>query len=174
LGIVLVTGGTKSGRGAYAEARVRALAGRPVYISTAGPQNQELRSAITARLSRLGPEWEMIATAADLCEALRTSDGAGPRLVNSIADWLWGRMAAEDDWIAQIEDLKATLLRQQSPVVLVTREVGDSVPPGQALARRFQEAAGVANQTVGAIADEIVLLVCGHPVTVKAKPADPA
>lgn len=50
------------------------------------------------------------------------------------------------------------LLRQTAPVFLVTNEVGSGTMPENAVARRFQDAAGVVNQAIGAIADEVVLV----------------
>ena len=52
-------------------------------------------------------------------------------------------------------------------MILVTNEVGSGIVPDNALARRFQDAAGVVNQAIGAIADEVVLVVAGQALTIK-------
>ena len=57
-----------------------------------------------------------------------------------------------------LEGLTAALLQQAAPVVLVTNEVDSGTIPENAVARRFQDAAGVVNQAIGAIADEVVLV----------------
>jgi adenosylcobinamide kinase/adenosylcobinamide-phosphate guanylyltransferase len=63
--------------------------------------------------------------------------------------------------------LAETLGRQNSPVVLVTNEVGLGIVPDNALARRFRDAAGILNQIVARVSDEIEFVVAGLPMRVK-------
>jgi adenosylcobinamide kinase/adenosylcobinamide-phosphate guanylyltransferase len=63
--------------------------------------------------------------------------------------------------------LAETLDRQNSPVVLVTNEVGLGIVPDNALARRFRDAAGILNQIVARVADEVEFVVAGLPMRVK-------
>ena len=63
--------------------------------------------------------------------------------------------------------LAETLGRQNSPVVLVTNEVGLGIVPDNALARRFRDAAGILNQMVARVADEVEFVVAGLPMRVK-------
>ena len=51
--------------------------------------------------------------------------------------------------------------------VLVTNEVGAGIVPDNKLARVFRDCAGIANQMIATEADEVYLVVCGIPVTVK-------
>ncbi len=57
--------------------------------------------------------------------------------------------------------------RQQSPVILVTNEVGLGIVPDNALARSFRDAAGLLNQHVATVADEVEFVVAGLPMKVK-------
>jgi adenosylcobinamide kinase/adenosylcobinamide-phosphate guanylyltransferase len=98
---------------------------------------------------------------------LDETDGA-PRLVDCLTLWLSNEMlAADGDWRGALEGLASALLRQTAPVVLVTNEVGSGIVPDNALARRFQDAAGVATKAIGAIADEVVLVLAGQASTIK-------
>jgi adenosylcobinamide kinase/adenosylcobinamide-phosphate guanylyltransferase len=45
--------------------------------------------------------------------------------------------------------------------------VGGGIVPDNALARAFRDAAGLLNQRVAAMADEVILAVCGLPMRVK-------
>jgi adenosylcobinamide kinase/adenosylcobinamide-phosphate guanylyltransferase len=74
-------------------------------------------------------------------------------------------MMADRDWQAQ--GLLEALAARVSPVVLVTNEVGGGIVPDNALARAFRDMAGLLNQRVAAMADEVVLAVCGLPMKVK-------
>jgi adenosylcobinamide kinase/adenosylcobinamide-phosphate guanylyltransferase len=51
--------------------------------------------------------------------------------------------------------------------VLVTNEVGLGIVPDNALARRFRDAAGILNQIVARVADEVEFVVAGLPMRVK-------
>ena len=166
--IILVTGGAKSGKSAYAESRVRALGGAPVYIATAQVGDGEMQARIQAHQSRRGPEWQLIEEPRDLARVLAESDGEGPRLVDCLTLWLTNEMLADDgDWQEALEAVLDGLADQRSDVILVTNEVGSGIVPANALARQFQDAAGAVNQAIGKIADEVVLVVAGQPLVIK-------
>jgi adenosylcobinamide kinase/adenosylcobinamide-phosphate guanylyltransferase len=167
--IVLVTGGARSGKSAEAERRVLALPGRPVYIATAEAGDGEMAARIARHRQRRGAEWRTVEAPLALAGALGASDGAGPRLVDCLTLWLTNVMLAELDWEAEAAALEAALRVQVSPVVLVTNEVGAGIVPENALARAFRDAAGLLNQRIAAVADEVVLTVSGLPLVLKAR-----
>jgi adenosylcobinamide kinase/adenosylcobinamide-phosphate guanylyltransferase len=76
-------------------------------------------------------------------------------------------MHAGRDWETEAALLAEALVRQKSPVVLVTNEVGLGVVPDNALARRFRDAAGILNQMVARVADQVEFVVAGLPMRVK-------
>ena len=49
-------------------------------------------------------------------------------------------------------------------IVFVTNEVGMCIVPENNLAREFRDLAGIANQMIAAIADEVFLVISGIPV----------
>jgi len=166
--IVLVTGGAKSGKSAWAEARCAQFGGPLTYIATAQSRDGEMAARIAAHIARRGTDWTTLEEPRDLLGALRRSDGAGVRLVDCMTLWLTNEMLADDgDWKAALGALTDCLLGQDTPVVLVTNEVGSGIVPDNALARAFQDAAGSVNQALGAVADEVVLVVAGQALTIK-------
>jgi adenosylcobinamide kinase / adenosylcobinamide-phosphate guanylyltransferase len=52
-------------------------------------------------------------------------------------------------------------------VILVTNEVGLGIVPDNALARTFRDAAGMLNQAIAEVADEVEFVVAGLPMKVK-------
>ena len=76
-------------------------------------------------------------------------------------------MLGERDWMAAGRALVAALPDQGDPVILVTNEVGAGIVPDNALAREFRDAAGILNQWVAGVADEVILAVAGLPLRVK-------
>jgi adenosylcobinamide kinase / adenosylcobinamide-phosphate guanylyltransferase len=165
--IILITGGARSGKSTRAEARAQAFAGQPVYIATAEALDAEMTDRIAKHRARRGSEWQERETPLELVSALHETDGGGARLVDCLTLWLSNLMHAERDWEKEAKLLAEALGRQKSPVVLVTNEVGLGIVPDNALARRFRDAAGILNQMVARVADEVEFVVAGLPMRVK-------
>lgn len=164
---ILITGGARSGKSLHAEARARALPGRPIYIATAEAGDAEMATRIAAHRIRRDAAWENVEAPLDLVAALDATDAGGARLVDCLTLWLSNLMLAGRDWRHEAEALVAALARQASPVILVTNEVGMGIVPDNGLARAFRDAAGSLNQQIAAVADEVVLVVAGQPLKVK-------
>ena len=171
---VLVTGGVRSGKSAYAE---RLLAGRRsvTYVAT-GPvpdpgRDPEWAARIAAHRDRRPADWSTVETT-DPAAALRAADG--PVLLDCLGTWLtasldelaaWTRPMGE--WRAAWEERSADFLRawEQADAVAVTNEVGWGVVPEHASGRVFADLLGRLNQRVAADSDEVVLLVMGRPIS---------
>jgi adenosylcobinamide kinase/adenosylcobinamide-phosphate guanylyltransferase len=167
MAIILITGGARSGKSTRAEARACAFPGKPVYVATAEALDAEMRERIAKHRARRGSAWLEHETPLELVAALVETDGRGARLVDCLTLWLSNLMHAERDWEKEAMLLAETLDRQNSPVVLVTNEVGLGIVPDNALARRFRDAAGILNQIVARVADEVEFVVAGLPMRVK-------
>lgn len=161
--IVLVTGGSRSGKSALAE-RLTLRQGRPaIYIATAEAGDSEMKDRIIRHRERRGTGWQTVETPRDLAAALDATDGQGAaRLVDCLTLWL-ANCGADAD----LEGLVAALGRQRDPVVLVTNELGCGIVPANAMARDFRDRHGWMNQAVAEIADEVWMAVCGQPLRVK-------
>ena len=74
----------------------------------------------------------------------------------------------EEEAIAEhAQAVVAACQDQQGTLLLVTNELGMGIVPGDPATRHFRDLTGRANQTFGRCADEIILLVSGHPLQVK-------
>jgi adenosylcobinamide kinase / adenosylcobinamide-phosphate guanylyltransferase len=167
MAIILITGGARSGKSVRAETRAKAFAGKPVYIATAEALDGEMRERIAKHRARRGNEWLERETPLQLVAALDETDGGGARLVDCLTLWLTNLMLADCDWEKEASALVEALVRQKSPVVLVTNEVGLGIVPDNALARRFRDAAGILNQMIARAAVEVEFVVAGIPMRVK-------
>jgi adenosylcobinamide kinase / adenosylcobinamide-phosphate guanylyltransferase len=165
--IILITGGARSGKSVRAEARALSFDGRPVYLATAEALDTEMSERIARHRARRGPEWIGREEPLELARALDETDGCGARLVDCLTLWLSNLIHAERDFAEETSLLTESLKRQQSPVVLVTNEVGLGIVPDNALARRFRDAAGMMNQMIAAVADEVEFVVAGLPMRLK-------
>jgi adenosylcobinamide kinase / adenosylcobinamide-phosphate guanylyltransferase len=167
MAIILITGGARSGKSTRAEARAREFPGKPVYIATAEALDAEMGERIARHRARRGSEWLEREVPLELVPALMETDGGGARLVDCLTLWLSNLMHAERDCEKEGGLLADALGRQNSPVVLVTNEVGLGIVPDNALARRFRDAAGILNQMIARVADEVEFVVAGLPMRVK-------
>ena len=69
--------------------------------------------------------------------------------------------------IAEAKKITGTL-------IFVTNEVGAGIVPENKLARVFRDCAGIANQMIATVADEVYLTVCGLSVNLKKLSIDAA
>ncbi|QIG98871.1 MULTISPECIES: bifunctional adenosylcobinamide kinase/adenosylcobinamide-phosphate guanylyltransferase [unclassified Bradyrhizobium] len=167
MAVILITGGARSGKSRRAELRARSFPERPVYIATAEALDAEMDERIAKHRARRGSDWIEREVPLDLVAALSETDGGGARLVDCLTLWLSNLLHAERDWTEEVTRLADALPRQHSPVVLVTNEVGLGIVPDNALARSFRDAAGIMNQTIAGVADEVEFVVAGLPVKLK-------
>jgi adenosylcobinamide kinase/adenosylcobinamide-phosphate guanylyltransferase len=167
MAVILITGGARSGKSKRAETRARACPGRPVYVATAEALDAEMDERIAHHRARRGTGWIEREVPLDLVPALVATDGDGARLVDCLTLWLSNLMHAERDWSLAVTELADALPHLKSPVVFVTNEVGLGIVPDNALARAFRDAAGIMNQTIAAVADEVEFVVAGLPMKLK-------
>ena len=167
MAVILITGGARSGKSTRAEARARAFPGRPVYVATAEALDAEMEARIARHRARRETGWIEREVPLDLVPALVASDGGGARLVDCLTLWLSNLMHAERNWEREVSELAAALPRLKSPVVFVTNEVGLGIVPDNALARRYRDAAGIMNQVIAGVADEVEFVVAGLPMKLK-------
>jgi adenosylcobinamide kinase/adenosylcobinamide-phosphate guanylyltransferase len=162
-----VLGGAASGKSRHAEALVSASPGPWDYLATAEARDAEMAERIALHRARRGPGWRTREAPRELAQALAATPDGRPLLVDCLTLWLTNVVLADADAAAEAERLAAALAAPRGPWVVVSNEVGLGIVPENALARRFRDLAGRLNERVAAVADRVVLVVAGLPVTVK-------
>lgn len=172
--IVLVIGGTRSGKSRTAEARAAAIAeasgaaglgsAAVTYLATArvDPRDPGHQERVAAHQVRRPSTWTTVECGAALAPAL-VAHPVGIVLVDSLGSWI----AAHADLDADVDGLVHALRSRQGSTVVVAEEVGLSVHPTSPVARRFVDRLGAANQAVAAVADEVLLVVAGRTLTIE-------
>ncbi len=167
--IIFVLGGARSGKSRFAEERTRGFAAyQNVYVATAECRDAEMESRIALHRARRGDDWRTIEAPYRLAETLAAearSDQAV--LVDCLTLWLTNHLLADADLEAEGYNLASALAMAKGPVVLVSNEVGLSIVPENALARRFRDEAGRLNQKIAAIANEAWFIAAGLPLRLK-------
>lgn len=171
---VLVLGGSRSGKSAYAESL---LIGEPRvdYVATAVQcaHDEEWTERIRAHRRRRSSAWTTLETG-DVATVL--SRPGAPVLVDSITTWLARAMDDCDCWTgterpgALAERAEQLCARWASTVrfaVAVSDEVGLGVVPESSAGRRFRDELGAVNQRLAAAADEVHLVVAGLPLRLR-------
>lgn len=163
----LVLGGAASGKSLFAEGLVQ-QSGRPmIYLATAQAFDDEMRAKLAHHKSQRGPGWRTIEEPMDVGRTLAALGGDTAVLLDCVTMWLSNQLLAEADLEEAEASLMAGLALCAAPVVMVSNEVGLSVVPDNALARRFRDAQGRLNQKLAARADLVVNVVAGLPQVLK-------
>lgn len=168
---ILITGGARSGKSAHALELANGHA-RRIFIATAEAFDDEMRERIARHRAERGEAWETIEAPLDLGTAIQgVRDASAVIVVDCLTVWLGTLMhhdAGFDETAPILHNaLDAVRSAQAARIILVTNEVGMSIVPENALARRFRDLAGRINQQFAAMADQVILTVCGQTLTIK-------
>jgi len=167
-GVTLILGGARSGKSVLGENLIAASGLEPVYIATSQAHDAEMRARVGQHKARRGPEWSTIEEPDDLEGVLkREARACRAVLVDCLTLWVTNLMMAEADIAARAKSLCATLETIESPVVLISNEVGLGIVPDNAMARAFRDHAGRLHQDIAATADTVYFVAAGLPLKMK-------
>ena len=175
--LVLIGGGARSGKSAYAVQRALSLGSRRVFIATAEAFDDEMRARIAAHVAERANHFTTVEAPRDLERALESisvrSEAVDVVVIDCLTLWLSNLLLAEVA-AAEIERRVARLAgiceAAPFPVFLVTNEVGFGLVPETALGRQFRDLAGRAHQRLARSAAEVLLAALGCMLRIKPAP----
>ena len=175
--LVLIGGGARSGKSAYAVQRALALGSRRVFLATAEPFDDEMRTRIAVHVTERAHHFTTVEAPRDLEQALESIQGRAEAVdvvvIDCLTLWLSNLLLAEVP-AAEIEQRVARLANvcavSAFPVFLVTNEVGFGLVPDTALGRQFRDIAGRAHQRLAHSAGEVLLAALGCMLRLKPSP----
>lgn len=168
---LLILGGARSGKSAYAEARAEGFSGRLLYVATAEALDGEMDERIRLHRERRGPRWQTREEPVELLQLLqREADDDRFILVDCLTLWVSNLMFAKQDVEAAGDKLAKELARLPGQICFVSNEVGQGIVPDNALAREFRDLSGRLHQKIAAACDEVVFVTAGLPQTLKQAP----
>lgn len=166
--IILVLGGARSGKSAFAEGLIDRTCLAKAYVATGQVFDEEMRRRVGLHKERRGPEWDVAEEPLDLCGALaRTALPDRAVLVDCLTLWVTNLMMAERNQAQEADSLVRTLKTLPGMVVLVSNEVGQGIVPDNAMARAFRDYAGLLHQKVASMADDVYFVTAGLPQKLK-------
>lgn len=168
---IFISGGARSGKSRLAE-RLAAGFGEPLwYIATGEARDGEMAERIDRHRQRRGPAWQTVEEPLQVVKAIRERDGrCRAILVDCITLWITNLLFHHDACepvLAEVRTLAELLPTLQTPLILVSNEVGMGIVPENALARSFRDLAGLTNQILAEAADEAYVTISGIPMKLK-------
>jgi adenosyl cobinamide kinase/adenosyl cobinamide phosphate guanylyltransferase len=163
--IVLVVGGTRSGKSEIAEQIAQRLGGQVNFVATGTATDPDMAARIAAHRERRPSDWRTIELeddGVDLVETVAKLDATV--VVDSLGTWVVRAPDMRVDAVAFVDALRA----RSGSTVVVSEEVGLSVHAETEAGRRFADALGLLNGTVAAVADRVLLVVAGRVATLSA------
>ncbi len=162
--VILVGGGVRSGKSAFALSLARRLGARRTFLATAQALDAEMQQRIAQHLRERGNEFETIEEAFAVAPALARLRETDVAVVDCLTLWLSNLLLRDESELrilAQVDELAAVLEQRRFHVILVTNEVGMGVVPETALGRAFRDLAGRVHQKLARTADEIYFAALG-------------
>jgi len=185
--LIVILGGARSGKSAFAE-RLAARSERSVaFIATATAGDDEMRERIARHRASRPKGWHTLEEPLDLAGALRSaSDIADVLLLDCItlwlANWLFQRYGTndEEEFVSSALFAEGALQKEvgallealdvlapNKTLIVVTNEVGLGIVPAYLLGRVYRDALGYVNQCLARAADRVYLMVAGLAVDIK-------
>jgi adenosylcobinamide kinase/adenosylcobinamide-phosphate guanylyltransferase len=170
--VTLITGGARSGKSAHSLTLAQQATGaRRFFIATAEAHDDEMRERIAHHRASRSTDFttieEPIAIGATLLELASRADIV---VVDCLTLWISNLLMArrsDEEILAEARGLAGAMAEAPFASIVVTDEVGAGIVPDNALARRFRDLLGWANQTLAQTAEHVVLMVAGYPLRVK-------
>jgi len=179
--LILVLGGVRSGKSAYAAERATQLAGAGAvrFIATARAE-PSMQDRIKRHRAERPSGWVTVEKPLALAEAISAPGDESVVLVDCLTLWLGNILVecgdpespgfarrAETAVEMRRKPLLTTLENRDRPLVLVANEVGLGVTPPTRLGNVFADVQGETNRLVAVLSDEALFLVAGNPLRVK-------
>jgi len=170
---ILLTGGSRSGKSKRALALGNEHAGKKYFIATAETLDQEMKDRVQRHKDERGPEWITLEEPLDPTKTmLKIAPGSNDVvLLDCLTLWLSNMLMQEMDdtgILSKVKTLIETCKKVPFTVIVITNEIGAGIVPGDPLSRKFRDLAGEINQEFATGFDEVVHMVSGIPVTIKA------
>ena len=171
---VLVLGGARSGKTAFAERLAMRGGSRPAYLATAQVLDGEMRDRVASHQAGRGQQFATIEEPLALARALRKAAAHHDViLVDCLTLWITNLLMANADVAQHVSELGAALVEiDTAKIVLVSNEVGLGIVPDNAMARTFRDLAGSAHQRLAEICDDVYFIVAGLPMVLKGEAPD--
>lgn len=178
--LILVTGGSRSGKSDFAQQRAEDIPGSHLFIATCpstGMQDTEMDARIHRhQQDREGKGWQTIEEPLQIAQRLSDCEPDSTILIDCLTLWvnnlmyaaeIKGQQVNEEHIKEQAKLLARAVGKHRGTVFMVTNEVGLGIVPDNPAARLYRDLVGRCNQVMGWAADQVFLVTCGIPQQIK-------
>lgn len=175
--LIVVTGGSRSGKSEFAENLARQRSKKTVYIATAVADDEEMKARVARHQKRRPKEWQTVEAACDLPTvtaqaACKYETVLIDSLTTYAASFLYARRYdeskdTENAALQEMHSLAKAVKKNGATVIIVTDEVGSGIVPDNAVSRAFRDVLGSMNSVLAAEADKVYLSVAGLTIDLK-------
>jgi adenosylcobinamide kinase / adenosylcobinamide-phosphate guanylyltransferase len=169
--LTLVLGGVRSGKSRYA-LQLASRMQRVIFLATAElREDEEMQHKIQRHRAERPQHWTTIEESLNLAAAIESVSNCDLLLIDCLTLFAGKLLEVHGENLtaiaAAVDAVCDALSAAVCPVVLVSNEVGSGVVPSFEAGRRYRDLLGEINQRVASIADHVVLMVAGLPLTLK-------
>lgn len=172
--IIFITGGQRSGKSSYGQTLAEQRSDAPVYLATAHIWDEDFQQRVNRHKSDRGDQWTTLEEEINIGQLDLTGKVV---LLDCVTLWLTNIFYQNNsDVNLSLEQAKAEwncFLQKDFTAIVISNELGMGVHPENELARKFADLQGWMNQYIASLAKEVVLMVSGIAVKIKASP-DPS
>lgn len=173
--LILVLGGARSGKSAYALQLAESMPGKRLYLATAEALDNEMLQRIKKHKKGRGNNWQTIEEPIKIAEVVKKNRGYDVILLDCLTIWLSNLithyelriMNLDSQIVKHIASLVSACKKTKADIIVVSNEVGLGIVPDNPLARKFRDIAGIANQKMAEAADEVYFVVSGMTIRLK-------
>lgn len=185
--LMLILGGARSGKSAFAEQLASSSGKRVAYIATASGSDEEMRERIVRHRRSRPADWQTVEEPLDLAEAVRSAGASSDvLLLDCMTLWLSNWMAQQpyevlledgvsppllhDEGALRAVDTLLKALAELGPekvLLVISNEVGLGIVPPYQLGRVYRDTLGYVNQRLAKAAERVYLMVAGLAVDIK-------
>jgi adenosylcobinamide kinase/adenosylcobinamide-phosphate guanylyltransferase len=161
---ILVGGGVRSGKSAFAVSLARRLGERRAFVATAQGVDDDMRDRIAHHRRERGNGFTTIEEPIELVTALRRLSDVDVVVIDCLTVWIANLLVqgvGESVIATRVDELVTLLASLPFHTIMVTNEVGMGVHPETQLGRTFRDVIGRAHQRLARVADEIYFAALG-------------
>ncbi|MDE3180765.1 MAG: bifunctional adenosylcobinamide kinase/adenosylcobinamide-phosphate guanylyltransferase [Acidobacteriota bacterium] len=169
--ITLILGGARSGKSRYA-LNLASEFKRVTFIATARASDVEMRRKIDAHRAERPPSWRTVEVPRELPDALRKEGRKSDVLLIDCLTVYLANILGSKDGSAQrfrghLQEICEALQVAEASTIVVSNEVGSGIVPAYRSGRIYRDLLGQFNQEIARIADRVIFMVAGLPLTIK-------
>lgn len=164
--IIFITGGARSGKSQYAVSMAKETGEEVTFVATCIPADNEMSQRIEEHKKMRPKEWHTVTEGLNLPKTIAKIT-TPVIIIDCLTLWVSNLMEAKKDVVEASKGMFHALKKVKGTVIIVSNEVGDGIVPNNRLAREFRDMAGVVNQWMAQVADEVYLMVVGIPIKIK-------